>query len=549
MWDGATATYTRPDASGGTVSGLAVGNEVDVLQMYGAGTSRGVASIASAIRGIGSNNATLVFAPGTWSIDANLTIPANCTCHIPAGCIFSIDSGKTLTFAGRVLTESDTWFSGSGSVSVPGGLQGGVYFRTALEVSNGVTVVRYNFRPGVLKRYTTDDGSGADISTAFEAMLASGEKICYVDAPNTTWGISTQIDWVSGVSVVCGRGTSFTSGRASGQWAFKFSAIPYGAGASFVGFILNVTNAGSHGIQIWESRNVYIDVCEVRGPAGIGGTAIEINGGDDNSATWGAAHNVIGDNVMCYRMAAAVRLYTDNTTTPSSNTAFANRNRVGRVHANNCTEGLSIDRANTNLIEMSLQSNTEGADIGQYAKNNEFNLQLESNTRPIVLNTSADDNIFGGNVKPTDFVDSGGVAVLPHVSTTVVGTNTFQLPRDMDVSSGGGIRLRNSYASAALRIRADDTYDQDLIIGSHDAADTNWDLLAWRYDASDPYLELIAARTLRLGAASRIRWATVDRQATVGAAGGASALPATPSGYLKVNFNGTDVVVPYYAIS
>ena len=38
-------------------------------------------------------------------------------------------------------------------------------------------------------------------------------------------------------------------------------------------------------------------------------------------------------------------------------------------------------------------------------------------------------------------------------------------------------------------------------------------------------------------------------QSTVGAAGGASALPATPTGYFKINLSGTDYVVPYYAVS
>lgn len=36
-------------------------------------------------------------------------------------------------------------------------------------------------------------------------------------------------------------------------------------------------------------------------------------------------------------------------------------------------------------------------------------------------------------------------------------------------------------------------------------------------------------------------------QTTVGAAGGASALPATPTGYLPVNINGTIFIMPYYA--
>lgn len=36
-------------------------------------------------------------------------------------------------------------------------------------------------------------------------------------------------------------------------------------------------------------------------------------------------------------------------------------------------------------------------------------------------------------------------------------------------------------------------------------------------------------------------------QTTVGAAGGASALPATPTGYVPITINGTEYVVPFYA--
>lgn len=40
---------------------------------------------------------------------------------------------------------------------------------------------------------------------------------------------------------------------------------------------------------------------------------------------------------------------------------------------------------------------------------------------------------------------------------------------------------------------------------------------------------------------------TYPTQTTVGAAGGATALPATPTGYLQVTINGTEYVIPYYA--
>lgn len=124
LWNGVTESYSRPDASGGTVSGLSVGNDVDVLQVYGGGSSRSATAIASAVAAIGSHYATLVFAPGTWTIASNVTIPANITCRVPAGCIFSVDSGITLTFSGLVLVEHySSWFTGDGSVVVLNPLQ------------------------------------------------------------------------------------------------------------------------------------------------------------------------------------------------------------------------------------------------------------------------------------------------------------------------------------------------------------------------------------------------------------------------------------------
>lgn len=41
----------------------------------------------------------------------------------------------------------------------------------------------------------------------------------------------------------------------------------------------------------------------------------------------------------------------------------------------------------------------------------------------------------------------------------------------------------------------------------------------------------------------------ITLQSTVGAAGGASALPATPTGYVLINLNGTNRAIPYYAAS
>ena len=50
------------------------------------------------------------------------------------------------------------------------------------------------------------------------------------------------------------------------------------------------------------------------------------------------------------------------------------------------------------------------------------------------------------------------------------------------------------------------------------------------------------------GSHSALTWSG-DTQRTVGAAGGASALPATPSGYLVITIDGVEYAVPYYAQS
>ena len=41
----------------------------------------------------------------------------------------------------------------------------------------------------------------------------------------------------------------------------------------------------------------------------------------------------------------------------------------------------------------------------------------------------------------------------------------------------------------------------------------------------------------------------ISEQTTVGAAGGANALPAAPTGYMQININGRQMVVPFYAVS
>ena len=130
LWDGKTKTATREDATGGTITGLTVGDFVDVLQVFGDGDTYTVATITSALNFIGTNsNVTLRWSSGTWVIDSNVTIPANLANHITGGCVFAISSGKTLTFSGPVHVDFSTstgtgWYSGTGTVSCTLGASG-----------------------------------------------------------------------------------------------------------------------------------------------------------------------------------------------------------------------------------------------------------------------------------------------------------------------------------------------------------------------------------------------------------------------------------------
>ena len=56
-----------------------------------------------------------------------------------------------------------------------------------------------------------------------------------------------------------------------------------------------------------------------------------------------------------------------------------------------------------------------------------------------------------------------------------------------------------------------------------------------------------ASQVWGVSAAGFMQYISGNTATTVGAAGGASALPATPTGYLKIDIGGTEFKVPYYA--
>jgi hypothetical protein len=110
--------------------------------------------------------------------------------------------------------------------------------------------------------------------------------------------------------------------------------------------------------------------------------------------------------------------------------------------------------------------------------------------------------------------------------------STFRIDNngtDADATLG----ISNDAQDWVLRVKGDDS---DRLIFRNGTTATNVGNIttagAWTFGADS------TTPTHRLNTANA---------STVGAAGGASALPATPTGYITININGTDRKIPYYA--
>ncbi len=73
-------------------------------------------TISAAITAIGSANKTLLLAPGTWTISANVTVPSNINLKFEQGSVLSIGAGYTFNVNGPVDAPLSQIFSGSGLV-------------------------------------------------------------------------------------------------------------------------------------------------------------------------------------------------------------------------------------------------------------------------------------------------------------------------------------------------------------------------------------------------------------------------------------------------
>lgn len=237
-YDGVNRTATRKESTG-TVTGLRVGNDVDVLAVYGDGENYNDATIRSAVTAIGSAAATLNFAPGTWTISANTTIPANLPCRIPAGCVFDVASGVTLTFNGPVIQDYSTWTSGSGTVTT-----------NANRVINGGLTINGTALTATATELNTLDGITASTAelNILDGVTATAAELNILDGVTSTASELNELD-ASAASV-----TGYESGVRE-YWRTG-SALTYNAVTNLtLGATETIGPTGSGADNIWSDMD------------------------------------------------------------------------------------------------------------------------------------------------------------------------------------------------------------------------------------------------------------------------------------------------------
>jgi len=256
-WDGKTLTGSRIDATSGTITGLVTDYEVDVLAVFGNSTAYTVGTITDALQHIGTSNVTLVFAPGTWDITDDVTIPSNFTCRIPAGCVFDVTTAKTLTFQGPTFVHSETATSGAGTVvGLSSRLLNAYYPTNAAETSASATIKDYGYFYGDIRRCGAATAT-ADNSTAIQdtinAAAHGGWRIKIPGSNGTRYQHATTLY----TYYSAGNNPNFPSGaRQDGRLIIEGDSAPFSKNfqnTEYRGSILEYTASSGIALDVYDS--------------------------------------------------------------------------------------------------------------------------------------------------------------------------------------------------------------------------------------------------------------------------------------------------------
>jgi hypothetical protein len=173
-------------------------------------------------------------------------------------------------------------------------------------------------------------------------------------------------------------------------------------------------------------------------------------------------------------------------------------------------------------------------------------IQTELGINPSASEDTVDERIgalVGGASFPLD--NTGATAGTDALTLDVTGDSVtrFVVNHDgkLEWGSGSGAVDTNLYRSAADTLKTDDNF----YVGAYITMTAG-------NGVTEIGGHIVAGQNLIMrGDGFRIQWEHANnQQTTVGAAGGASALPATPTKYMKIQDSaGTTLVIPAYAAS
>ncbi|TXH41973.1 MAG: hypothetical protein E6Q97_36605 [Desulfurellales bacterium] len=416
--------------------------------------------------------------------------------------------------------------------------------RTTDEINAGVTPTDYNYLPGDIRRYGAVGNGVTNDYTAIQNALNSMADGGVVYIPNGNYRINSALR-------IPGAGITI---QGDGMWR---SVIVYNGSADSV-IRMNVLS----------SANSYVHVKDVA-VLGLNSTDVLVDfssvsvGTVERCRLWGGTSFATRRTTGVLLSASSSSCYSNVVrdcdiqycTTGVRITAGANANRVYGGQIQSCTDGILINGTLSDdlLIHGTrLENNSDAMDVSDFRMLRIIACRFEKNADgtvglritggstsypPALLQANYFTGYAGGNdvvtsgitgrvLREAEFADN--YTDLSGRGTLYVGLGTL------------GIGTPGSAGAGIITVQSSDT-NADLTLtpkGTGVVASTT----SFRGN------NMVTAAAAGTASAGQIAWGATT-QTTVGAAGGASALPATPTGYIIINIAGTNRVVPFYAAS
>lgn len=396
-----------------------------------------------------------------------------------------------------------------------------LYPRTAAESAAGVTPTNYFREPGDVRRYGAVAGGSASTNmTAFQNALDSNSAI-YV--PDGTFTVDATLNWNDGNVI------HFQSRNAILK-ANLTSAILKGKDTAttrryrlqiYSGTIDNTarTNAGGIAVDLFAAT-----MCKLYGT--------EIS--NVETAVRSSASGVLGS---FYNEFHGVDILTVDIGYEFG--TFGNENKVFGGRVNDCEIGARTNDNSGHVFDaLAVEAFTTYAfDVAPSAATQYIRILAPRMENTPTVGTGIR---LSANAQSTFITDPQAVGLTTNISDSGVDTMVFATDKASPSVRARRIKLAQNALDSSVwaQLLAGGSAD----IHARNSTDTGWADLRGADLHADRWVRVGGAAS---GAANKVTFGNAT-QTTVGAAGGASALPATPSGYLRLFVGTTEFVIPYY---